>query len=798
MRPLLILFALLAGMNLNAQQFKQISKLKLSETIAVTQAQWVNLNGDTLLDVVLAGRTPTGEVKIFILENQEGQHLVEHSKFTSGILDGNFLIADHNKDNQMDLIIYGRTGSQGVIKPFLSSGAFTFTPSTNLLSAHAQQVLMTDLNQDGQAELITTELEADTAHLRIYEKKNNQYQLQFDTTGLVVTDFKLFDLNNDGLPDLVLSGRNDANQPILQQWVNQGKLNFKKVALSTPVAGKLSLLDFNADGYFDLWVQGLDEMGSPVKARWNNVNGLLEFESKVEDVMPVQIFSGDMNADGLADQWIFGKSGLDKVNRILTATDTIELDTAGMVLLEPGDFDRDGNLDFLQVLDSTDGTWIKLFKNTLLLKNERPKPASNSFAISTFNRTFLYWWPAVDDSTASASLTYDVWLGKDTESVLMSEFSLTNGRRAVVTHGSASANTFQVVNSLTDDRYYYQIQTVDSGYNGSYEICSGGVLPCFDLVHETVQACKGNEVALKSDEPAYWFSLSKGYLGYSDTFSFVATTADTLFSFVPQGSDCSKNKVWLIEINDGNTTLHKTIYACLQATVKLGIPPGWNSIAWDTEPAIADKDTISVVLTKEQTIHVEAHAFGCSLSGTFELKISAPELTVNEERFRIQRGNSVQLHITSNATTFQWSPGSGLSDATVAMPIAGPLQTTFYTITVFDSLGCTASGNVLVEVQQTGFIPNLFTPNNDGANDVLLVYGLTQATTFQFRIFNREGSVVYQTNNVTDALAYGWNGKTNGQEQPAGMYYWRVDGKLPDGNEILLNGSTSGSLLLMR
>ncbi|MBX2896406.1 MAG: VCBS repeat-containing protein [Cyclobacteriaceae bacterium] len=792
---LLILCGLLCGsITLKAQQFKQLTKVKLSEKLEVSQAAWIALNSDTLLDVVVAGKNQAGEVKIVTLQNEAGTNLLERVSFTAEIPEGKFLLTDVNNDNQIDLL--AATGNK--VKSFLNRGDYSFTASEVNLPTQILNATTADLNRDGVLELITFEHVLDKPHIRIYERVAGQFKLRSDTTGIFVTDFKLFDLNQDNFTDLILSGTNPAGQPVVQQWMNEGQFKFKKKSLTNPVNGKLSLLDFNEDGYFDLWAIGLNQSGNSIYVKWLNEAGLLKVTSEADGLIPTQLFSGNFDADGLADQWIFGSLNDKKINYILTATDTIKLDTAGVVLIQPGDFDRDGKLDFLQVLDSAGATWLKLFRNILDVKDSRPKGSSFSFAISTFNRTFIYWAPASDESTTTASLTYDVWLGTNSETLISPSFSLNHSRRAIVEHGNVYSNNHKIIEGLTDNRYYYLIQTVDNAFNGSYDVCTGGVLPCFDLTRETVQACKGNEVELTSEGVAYWFSLSRGFLGLSETYTYFATEADTVYSFVPQGNDCSKHKAWLIHVNDGNQSESKTIYACAGSTIKLGIAPGWGSIRWLTNPIITNQDSISVVVAQPQLIQVQASVGGCRLNNLFDIKLSKPELSIGTTQFNIQRGESVQFEVVTNAEVVMWIPPDGLSDNTIPNPFASPVQNTQYTIEVIDSIGCKNTGSILVQVQQTGFIPDLFTPNSDGSNDVLLVYGLTQVSSFRFRIFNREGSVVYQTDNVSEAVASGWNGSTNGNAQPTGMYFWRVEGVLPNGESVLLNGNRNGSVFLMR
>jgi gliding motility-associated-like protein len=185
---------------------------------------------------------------------------------------------------------------------------------------------------------------------------------------------------------------------------------------------------------------------------------------------------------------------------------------------------------------------------------------------------------------------------------------------------------------------------------------------------------------------------------------------------------------------------------------------------------------------------------GCIDIQKTELIISIPEITVNGEVFHIMKGSSVQLE-ASGGEQYSWSPTTGLSGSNISNPVATPITTTEYQVTVSDSIGCTVSKKILVKVEQTAFIPTLFTPNQDGNNDYLKVYGLTQANGFALKIYNREGNMVFET---TDPASNGWDGTKSGAEQPSGVYYWKIEGTYSSGSKLLLNGKSSGSVVLMR
>ena len=82
------------------------------------------------------------------------------------------------------------------------------------------------------------------------------------------------------------------------------------------------------------------------------------------------------------------------------------------------------------------------------------------------------------------------------------------------------------------------------------------------------------------------------------------------------------------------------------------------------------------------------------------------------------------------------------------------------------------------------FVPNVFTPNGDGKNDVLKVFG-NYIATIELRIFNQWGQLIFQT---TDP-AIGWDGKHKGQLQPVGVYAYTLKVTRQDGTIVTKKGS---------
>jgi len=84
------------------------------------------------------------------------------------------------------------------------------------------------------------------------------------------------------------------------------------------------------------------------------------------------------------------------------------------------------------------------------------------------------------------------------------------------------------------------------------------------------------------------------------------------------------------------------------------------------------------------------------------------------------------------------------------------------------------------------FIPNAFTPNGDGKNDVLKVYG-NYIKTLDMKVYNQWGELIYQTNDVNK----GWDGTSNGKMQPVGVYMYVVQLTEQNGNSSIKKGSVN-------
>lgn len=106
--------------------------------------------------------------------------------------------------------------------------------------------------------------------------------------------------------------------------------------------------------------------------------------------------------------------------------------------------------------------------------------------------------------------------------------------------------------------------------------------------------------------------------------------------------------------------------------------------------------------------------------------------------------------------------------------------------TDLDCAADTTQSIVVVDCEKSIFIPNAFTPNGDGLNDELRVYG-SGIHSISLMIFNQWGEKVFESKD----LATGWDGRQNGKLQPTGVYMYVCKIVMSDGSEMLKKGAVN-------
>jgi len=128
----------------------------------------------------------------------------------------------------------------------------------------------------------------------------------------------------------------------------------------------------------------------------------------------------------------------------------------------------------------------------------------------------------------------------------------------------------------------------------------------------------------------------------------------------------------------------------------------------------------------------------------------------------------------SGFTSYQWSPAQGLSNPFSQDPTALIRGNITYFVTATTPVGCIGKDSIVIEAFAYSdiIVPNAFTPNGDGHNDVLRAIAVGMKEFRYFSVFNRGGQQVFTTSNPS----VGWDGTLNGRPMVPGAYVWMAGG----------------------
>jgi gliding motility-associated-like protein len=181
------------------------------------------------------------------------------------------------------------------------------------------------------------------------------------------------------------------------------------------------------------------------------------------------------------------------------------------------------------------------------------------------------------------------------------------------------------------------------------------------------------------------------------------------------------------------------------------------------------------------------NGFSCEATDSMEImNIVPPPRHFLKPVDSVCQYEQLRLAPVGNYLNYQWSNGS--TQTSISVSNAGQ-----YTLVVQAQNGCYGGDtiNVLPKTCPNGvFIPSAFTPNNDGRNDLFkaLVYG--KAVSFQLRVYNRWGVLVFMSVDP----ARGWNGKVKGDDTDSAVFVWTCSYQLEGGQPVF----TKGTVMLVR
>jgi gliding motility-associated-like protein len=247
------------------------------------------------------------------------------------------------------------------------------------------------------------------------------------------------------------------------------------------------------------------------------------------------------------------------------------------------------------------------------------------------------------------------------------------------------------------------------------------------------------------------------------------------------------NPTVTITVNAGNdTTACGLSSLTLNGTVNAGTTVQWAQIPNPPGPVIANTATVTINPPTGTTQYVLIGTNnGCSMSDT--ISVTSNPLPVPDAGASLSTFTNFSVTLGGSPTnpsggSVWWSPGVGLNDSTATNPVVtAPTITTTYTVYETNSFGCMGIDTVTVMVLPTFIIPNGFSPNGDGYNDLWIIDNIQLFPDCEVEVFNRWGEPLFYSKGYNSP----WNGTYGGKPVPVGTYYYLIrlhdkEKKFPD------------------
>jgi gliding motility-associated-like protein len=195
---------------------------------------------------------------------------------------------------------------------------------------------------------------------------------------------------------------------------------------------------------------------------------------------------------------------------------------------------------------------------------------------------------------------------------------------------------------------------------------------------------------------------------------------------------------------------------------------------------------------------IASNKLGCSDSASHAVNVvPLPTATPVTNPITIISGGSAQINMnyTGPIVSYNWLPTQHLDCTDCPQPTANPPRTADYVVLIQDRYGCKNSSNVTVRVvcgDQNFFIPNTFSPNGDGVNDIFYLRGSGLFRINSLMIFNRWGEIVFEKKNlsINDPLG-GWDGTYKGKKAKPDVYIYQIEIVCNNGETIKYAGNVA-------
>jgi gliding motility-associated-like protein len=324
---------------------------------------------------------------------------------------------------------------------------------------------------------------------------------------------------------------------------------------------------------------------------------------------------------------------------------------------------------------------------------------------------------------------------------------------------------------------------------GTYTVYAGDATGCSDTITVTIAPVNNTiSLSLQSTDPGCsgladgtvtaLVSGGSGAVGFNWSNNAGNVTAQsnlaagTYVVTVTDGAGCSQTASAVLNAAQPIAIALNDTIICQGESSVLSAPAGFAAYVWSGGET---SQSITVDTTNTYSVTV-SDANGCSATGDASVTVVQKPVIAMVTDTTIFENNDIMLAPVISGSTagaeYLWQPDTDLSCNNCANPVASPGDTVTYLLTYTSAQNCRASASITINIESGTnlFIPNIFSPDGDGNNDILLPYAIGLKA-IKWSVFNRWGELVFRSTNVHQ----GWDGNFNGLMQPPGIYVYIVE-----------------------
>lgn len=354
--------------------------------------------------------------------------------------------------------------------------------------------------------------------------------------------------------------------------------------------------------------------------------------------------------------------------------------------------------------------------------------------------------------------------------------------------------------------YFIKLTTVNTACN-TFDVDSikitvyPGIIADFDLVNikctDTVKFTDSSKV-----NPVSWhWDFGDGDISNLQNPVHVYRPGAYDAELIVQTINGCKDTVVVSFDNSYNISVNKDTLLCEGSSVQLqangGYKYSWLPVTGLNDPTIKNP-IASPTITTTYTVQISyVNALGDSCSKALKTIVNIFDkdsafLYATADTNMLIKGDSTTLHVLTNPIfSVKWEPTTNVKNPNALNTVVTPQITTTYTVSIAAG-SCSRTDTITIYVITNEceaddiFVPNTFTPNGDGENDILYARSNVISTIY-FAVYNRWGELMFET---TD-LKKGWDGNYKAMKADPAVFAWYVKGKCFNGKEFFKKGNVT-------